>query len=122
MFVKHIDESNFFDYGFELNSVMKESLSKHLVDSDTISTYVQVWLDVNSYKYKAATNIEGIVERGSIRNKEDLAEVNRRFFEDHKREFLFRQHITEYDTNENIGEASEDELNKMIIKYFGDIV
>ena len=91
MFVKHIEERNFIDEGFETNPVTRETFSKQQVDSDSVSSYVQVWLGVNTYRYKAVTDKEGTVEYGHIRNKEDLREVNKRFFENREREFLKRQ-------------------------------
>jgi len=133
MFVKHIEEQNFIDAGFSINPLSRETFSKQIIDSDTISTYVQVWIDVNTYRFKAVTDKEGTVEYGSIRNKEDLAEVNRRFFEDHKKEFLVRQLIPLVDEKIqmdsiqraillNIIEMFDDgQVDDLIKTHFGDV-
>ena len=133
MFVKHIEEQNFIDAGFSINPLSRETFSKQIIDSDTISTYVQVWIDVNTYRFKAVTDKEGTVEYGSIRNKEDLAEVNRRFFEDHKKEFLVRQLIPFVDEKIqmdsiqraillNIIEMFDDgQVDDLIKTHFGDV-
>lgn len=132
MFVKHIEEQDFIDAGFTLNSLTRETFSKQTIDSDTISTYVQVWLQINTFRFKAVTDKEGSVEYGFIRNKQDLAEVNRRFFEDHKREFLIRQLVplvderVEMDNIQRalllnmIESANEEEIDELIKAHFGD--
>lgn len=132
MFVKHIEEQDFIDAGFTLNSLTRETFSKQTIDSNTISTYVQVWLQINTFRFKAVTDKEGSVEYGFIRNKQDLAEVNRRFFEDHKREFLIRQLVplvderVEMDNIQRalllnmIESANEEEIDELIKAHFGD--
>lgn len=116
MFVKHLEEQNFFDAGFSLNPLSRETFSKQSIDAESISTYVQVWMDVNSYKYKAVTDKEGTVEYGSIRNKEDLSEINRRFFVDHKKEFLIRQLIPLVDERIQMDTIQRTILLKLIQK------
>lgn len=132
MFVKHIDERNFLDAGFVVNPVTKETFSKKSVDIDTISTYVQVWNDMNIYKFKAVTDIEGTVELGAIRNMDDLNEIERKYFKDQKREFLFRQLIPLVDEKielDNIqitllyciiDSADDETLDELIQLNFGD--
>jgi len=90
MFVKHISEQDILDSGFVLNSLGRETYSKKLIDGEYLSTYVQIWLDVNTYRYEVITDIEGIVEYGEIRNKRDLSRVDSKFFQNYKGEFMVR--------------------------------
>lgn len=116
MFVKHLEEQNFFDYGFTLNALSGETYSKWSIDSTTISTFVQVWMDVNIYKFKAVTDVEGVVELGKIHNKKQLQEIHERYFKNHKRNFLIRQ-LTPIENREMFGQimnSSDDEIDKMV--------
>lgn len=117
MFVKHINENNFFDEGFTLNPLTRESFSKQLIDCQSISTYVQAWLNINTYLYVAITDKEGKVESGKINNKEELKELNRRFFEDHKREFLFRQLPQRIKSMNPLDDIQSDLLLDMIKQF-----
>ena len=122
MFVKHIEEKNFLDYGLILSPLTRESFSKWNIDSTTISTYLQVWIVANSYQYIGATDVEGTIERGTIRNKQELAEIHYRFFVNQKKEFLRRQ--LKPTPSQNFGEllnlvstASDEKIDDMIVKH-----
>lgn len=91
MFVKHITDEDIFRAGFLLNPVFNETFYKEKIDTTYISTYMQIWVDANSYQYKVVTDREGEVERGTIFSAAVLKDLSEEYFNKDVQTFLKRQ-------------------------------
>lgn len=90
MFVRHITEKDVFEKGFILNPLTNETFSKQKIDTQYLSTYMQIWVDINSYRYRVVTDREGLVENGIILSKDILSELHAEFFDNDIDSFLKR--------------------------------
>lgn len=129
MFVRYIEDKDVFACGFTQNPIMNETFFREKIDTKYLSTYMQVWMNINTYRYKVVTDREGAIEYGNISSKEILEELVSKFFENDKANFI-RRNLSTIDptlseTNCNLILASlqkmpEKELEKIIIKKFGE--
>jgi len=105
MFVKHIIDEDIFKEGFILNPLFNETFSREKIDTNFISTYMQIWLDVNSYRYKIMTDREGTVVRGTINSVDVLKQLTEKYFNNDIKEFIKRNISRIYPKLNNIEKA-----------------
>lgn len=91
MFIKHIIDEDVFRNGFVLNPVFNESFSREKIDTTYISTYMQIWVDINSYRYKVLTDREGVIDRGSIFSASILKSLTEKYFDNDIRNYIERR-------------------------------
>lgn len=90
MFVKHIVDQDVFNNGFLLNPLFNESFSREKIDTKFLSTYMQIWVDVNAYNYKVTTDREGEIARGTIFSADALNDLVDTYFNNDKKNFIRR--------------------------------
>lgn len=79
MFVKYITESDILARGFKpsnLATLYPESYKLMDVSADNeINTYIQIWIDNNTYKYSVITDLESTIDRGILKKKEQMDDI-----------------------------------------------
>lgn len=128
MFVRYISDEDILNNDFILNPLFNETFSRETIDTTYISTYMQIWNGVNSYKYKVLTDREGTIEYGTICSKELLSEITERFFGKGKVNYLKRNlplcknwdTIDSGSVNGMLDKLSESEIDTIIIDVFGE--
>lgn len=128
MFVRYIEDKDVFEAGFILNPLFNETFSKEKIDTKYLSTYMQVWMTDNSYRYKVVTDREGVVEYGTIFSKEILQGLVSKFFKHDKVNFLRRnlKNIHDWNNKEiqvitgSLQMLPEEKIKEIMIKHFGE--
>jgi len=110
MFVKHMINEDIFKEGFILNPLFNETFSREKI-TPFISTYMNIWLGLNSYKYLIVTDRENEVERGTIKSVSMLKKLTKQYFDDDVRSFIKRNISQKYDS-----------LNSVECAYFNSIM
>jgi Mg2+/Co2+ transporter CorC len=130
MFVRHITEKDIFENGFILNPLTNETFSKQKIDTECLSTYMQIWIDVNSYRYRVITDREGKIEDGVILTKDILKELVTEFFNKDIESFIERNISTLYPNwnkikkqcfIENIKKLEPEKKREKMLELFGEL-
>lgn len=128
MFVKHIEDKDIFECGFTLNPLFNETFSMEKVDRKFISTYMQVWVDINSYRYKVVTDREGVIEYGTVFSKEILKGLVSKFFTHDRANFLRRNlpKLSKWDDktismiSSSLQRLPQREIDNIMLNNFGE--
>lgn len=91
MFIRHIIDEDVFNNGFILNPLFNETFYREKIDTTYISTYMQIWIDVNSYRYKVITDREGVINRGTIFSASILKSLTEKYFDNDKKNYMKRR-------------------------------
>jgi hypothetical protein len=130
MFVRHITEQDVFDNGFLLNPITNETFSRQQIDTKHVSTYMQIWIDINSYRYRVVTDREGVVEDGHIFSRDILGELVTEFFDNDLESFLRRNLPNKFpEWNDvkiswfmgSLKNLEKSEKQKVLINLFGEL-
>lgn len=125
MFIRYITEKDVFESGFILNPLSNETFSRQKIDNRLLSTYMQVWNDINSFCYRVVTDREGLIERGTISSKEVLRELVDKFFVDDVDAFLKRnisklKHFNNEKFLESLNCLDRTKKENVMINLFGE--